>query len=678
MNPRTFLAYVIACLASSLSVSAGTLTVTSASDSGPGTLRQAIADAQPGDTIGFANGVTTVTLTSGELLVQKSLTISGPGPTSLTVQRSTASGTPGFGIFRISTGNVTLSGVKITNGDRNSPTSGYAFAYGGGIFNESTGIVTVVNCTITANTVSALNGSGGGIFNGFTNAGGTMNVSNSTISDNTTGDNGGGAGIMNNATITLTNCVINNNTAGVQYGGGGGIGNSGILQLTDCTVTGNSARAGGGISTGKSAIVANCTISNNSATLGPGGGDGGGGISNGNGTVSLTNCTLDANMARFGGAVSNQAYYYTTNALFTITNCTFNQNIGTGEGAVYNYPKDASDNTAGKAEIDIVNTILRSGSTVNFVPNGGIILSRGNNISDDAAGGDNGTSPGGVLNANGDLRNTDPRLDTLKDNGGPTKTVALIAGSPAIDHGNDSFAPSTDQRGFGRVGTSDVGAFEFGASPTPTPTATPSATPTATPSPTPTATPTATPKVTATPTPTPTATPKATPTATPKTTPTPTPTVTPGLVGNVSTRLPVGTGDNVLIEGFIVQGSAGSHKKIIVRAIGPSLAAFGITDALANPTLEIHDSNNATIARNDDWKKTQLGGLITSDQSGAISASQVAPSHDLESAIIANLAPGSYTAVVRGLGNTTGTGVVDAYDLSAASPARLANIATEV
>lgn len=161
-------------------------------------------------------------------------------------------------------------------------------------------------------------------------------------------------------------------------------------------------------------------------------------------------------------------------------------------------------------------------------------------------------------------------------------------------------------------------------------------------------------------------------------TPTPTPTATPGLVGNVSTRLPVGTGDNALIEGFIVEGPAGSTKKIIVRAIGPSLAPFGIPDALANPTLEIHDAsaNNATVATNDDWKNTQVGGLITGDQSAEIASSGVPPSNDLESAIIADLAPGSYTAVVRGAGDTVGTGVVDAYDLSAASPARLANIAT--
>lgn len=147
--------------------------------------------------------------------------------------------------------------------------------------------------------------------------------------------------------------------------------------------------------------------------------------------------------------------------------------------------------------------------------------------------------------------------------------------------------------------------------------------------------------------------------------------LTSGLVANVATRLPVGTNDNVLIQGFIVQGPAGSTKKIIVRAIGPSLAQFGITDALPNPTLEIHDASNATVATNNDWKTTQVGGLITGDQLAEINASQLAPSDDLESAIIANLAPGSYTAVVRGSGNSTGTGIVDAYDISAASPARL-------
>jgi hypothetical protein len=153
------------------------------------------------------------------------------------------------------------------------------------------------------------------------------------------------------------------------------------------------------------------------------------------------------------------------------------------------------------------------------------------------------------------------------------------------------------------------------------------------------------------------------------------PTPAPGSVGNVSTRLPVGIGDNALFVGFTVLGPQGSSNKVIVRAIGPSLKLFGIADALANPSLEIHDASNV-VATNDDWKNTQVGGLITSDQSAEIGNSGAAPGNDLESAIIVSLAPGSYTAVVRGVANTTGTGLVDAYDLSGPSPARLANVAT--
>jgi uncharacterized delta-60 repeat protein len=152
--------------------------------------------------------------------------------------------------------------------------------------------------------------------------------------------------------------------------------------------------------------------------------------------------------------------------------------------------------------------------------------------------------------------------------------------------------------------------------------------------------------------------------------------LTPGVVANVSTRLPVGTDGNVLIEGFIVKGPAGSSKKILVRALGPSLAAFGIGDAVANPTLDIFDENNVKVATNNDWRNTQVAGLITADQSAEIASSGLAPGSDLESVIIANLTPGNFTAVVRGLGNTIGTGVVDAFDVGAASPAKLANFAT--
>ena len=206
--------------------------------------------------------------------------------------------------------------------------------------------------------------------------------------------------------------------------------------------------------------------------------------------------------------------------------------------------------------------------------------------------------------------------------------------------------------------------FTIGAvGPTPTPSPTPTATPTPTP-PVATPTPTPTPVTTPTPTPTPAATP--TPTSTPTPTPvaSPTPTAIPSTFGNISTRLRVETNDNVLIGGFIVTGT--QPKRIIVRAIGPSLPLAG---ALADPILELRDSSGALIRSNDNWR---------SDQETEIIATTIAPSDDLESAIIAILpANGSnYTAIVRGANNGTGIGVVEAYDLDRTVDSKLANIST--
>jgi uncharacterized delta-60 repeat protein len=211
--------------------------------------------------------------------------------------------------------------------------------------------------------------------------------------------------------------------------------------------------------------------------------------------------------------------------------------------------------------------------------------------------------------------------------------------------------------------------------PTPTPTPTPAPTPTPMPvaTPTPTVTPPPTPTATPAPTPTPVATP--TPTITPTPTPvaTPTPTPRPATLGNISTRLQVGTGDRVMIAGFIVQGSA--PKRVLIRAAGPSLAQFGVPNALANPQLELHDTTSL-IGMNDDWQTTQIGGVITSDQVAEIQNSGLAPRDPLESAVIATLAPGSYTAIVQGVNGGTGVGIVEAYDLDANSGSLLANIAT--
>ena len=134
---------------------------------------------------------------------------------------------------------------------------------------------------------------------------------------------------------------------------------------------------------------------------------------------------------------------------------------------------------------------------------------------------------------------------------------------------------------------------------------------------------------------------------------------------NISTRETVGTGDDVLIGGFIVTGSM--PKNVLLRAIGPSLADAGLTGVLQDPTLELHDSTGAVIASNDDWRTTQEAQII---------ATGIPPSDDRESALIAMLNPGEYTAILQGKSKSTGTALVEAYDLDATPASRFGNIST--
>src|SRR6476660_6370693 len=138
--------------------------------------------------------------------------------------------------------------------------------------------------------------------------------------------------------------------------------------------------------------------------------------------------------------------------------------------------------------------------------------------------------------------------------------------------------------------------------------------------------------------------------------PTPLPQLT-----NISTRALVETGDDVVIGGFIVQGSG--TKRVIIRALGPELTQYGVQNALHNPTLELHNATGALIASNDNWVTTIIGGIITQNQVRDIMNSGYAPSNGLESAIIADLPPGNYTAIVRGVNDMTGVGLVEVYDL---------------
>ncbi len=154
------------------------------------------------------------------------------------------------------------------------------------------------------------------------------------------------------------------------------------------------------------------------------------------------------------------------------------------------------------------------------------------------------------------------------------------------------------------------------------------------------------------------------PVSTPTPTPTPLPLTTSRLV-NISTRMQVGTGDNVLIGGFIIQGT--QLKKIILRAIGPSLSAGGVAGALQDPKMELYDSTGALLGSNDNWTESL--------DSGEIIESGLAPSDSRESAIVTRLAPGNYTAVISGVNSTTGIGLFESYTLDT-SATHAANIST--
>jgi hypothetical protein len=239
----------------------------------------------------------------------------------------------------------------------------------------------------------------------------------------------------------------------------------------------------------------------------------------------------------------------------------------------------------------------------------------------------------------------DPKLGPLQNNDGQTNngqtdTLLPAIGSLLIDAGKSFAGPNDyDQRGAPRIlddpnltnasggDGSDIGAVEANsAAPSPPPSPTPIPTPTATPTP-------------------------------------------PSQLLNLSTRKQIGTGDNVLIGGFIVVGS--DDKKVLLRGLGPSLPVGG---ALADPTLELHRKDTTLLAANDNWKDSQQT---------EISATGIPPSNDLESAIVAALAAkpldqggAGYTGILAGQGGTSGIGLLEIYDLAVSANSKLANIST--
>jgi outer membrane protein assembly factor BamB len=214
----------------------------------------------------------------------------------------------------------------------------------------------------------------------------------------------------------------------------------------------------------------------------------------------------------------------------------------------------------------------------------------------------------------------------------------------------------------------DNKVYAFGVATSSTPTPTPTATATATAAPTATATATIAPTATATATAAPSATVIATPTATATASPSATPTPTPvSQAINLSTRMKVLIGDNVGIGGFIISGTV--PKPVLLRAIGPSLTAFGVPGALADPVLELHGPAGFTTVTNDNWQDDPT-------QEALIIATGAPPSENAESAIVATLAPGNYTGIVSGKSNTTGVALIEVYDLTPSVLQKLGNIST--
>jgi hypothetical protein len=436
-----------------------TFTVSSTADDGStGTLRWAINQANANNqanTITFSslfNSPQTISLYDGslELTDTAKTTIAGPGANLLTVQgdagrvfevtkgavaaltgltitRGIASDAGG-GVFNDG-GDLTLNDVVI-RGDGAS--SGDGSPVGGGLATWDGGTTMLSDCTISGN---AATGSGGSIYNGYYD---TLTMTDCTISSSFSSGKGGG--LYNAGKATLIDVTISGNLAG---GGGGGLISAGKLAMTGCTITGNSSPEGGGLLAyvGGDIELTNCTVSGNSAAAGPFAGEGGG-VANFYGTLTLTNCTLTGNSAGVsGGGLANgesspvlsrpratsargtSAGLNHGESTMSLTNCTVSGNTAYGgAGGVANYGR-----------LSLANTIV-AGNTDGDV--------------------------GGSYTGSNNLIGGNPLLSSLGDYGGPTATMALLPGSPAIGGGTSTGAPAFDQRGQPRSGHVDIGAFQ--------------------------------------------------------------------------------------------------------------------------------------------------------------------------------------------------------------------------
>ena len=372
------------------------------------------------DTITFGvAGTITISWQLGELAVLDGGAVVIEGGEAITL-----TGMDFVRIFHIDSGaDLTLEALSIVHGNELN---------GGAIYNKGT--VKLSDINLSDNWAQL---GGGGVYNAID---ATINITNSMIINNHSGT-GSGGGIYNGGSVHLTNSTLAMNDGAW---GGGAIENGGEMYVISSTIQENSAAGGGGIENGSNGwvtIVAS-TISNNTAI-----GYSGGGIHN-YGTVYIVNSTVSGNeeTSDKGGGIANWG-------MVIITNTTLADNsAATLGGAIYNQPGDG--------------VTIAANSIIAYSPSGGNcagdpIIDDGNNIED--------TNVCGLELENNSWPDTDPLLGPLEDNGGPTWTRALLAGSPAIDEGNDAKCPRTDQRGILRplegngdgLAVCDIGSYEF-------------------------------------------------------------------------------------------------------------------------------------------------------------------------------------------------------------------------
>jgi hypothetical protein len=625
---------------------AGTLTVTNGADSGAGSFRQAIADAQENDTINFATNVRgTIASTSGELLISKALAIQGPGADLLTIDAGNASR-----VFRIDAHGKTVSifGLTCTRGQ--VTVSG---PEGGGIRNDSN--LTLTMCTVGASSLGADFGSdakGGGIYNA---TGSLIQLVGCTLQGNSVsggagfhGGSGGsayGGALWNDqgAMASLQNCTISGNKAtggpgsctlfcgATGAGEGAGIYNAGNLVVVACTIGSNSATSGGGgIWSAGNSRIGNSIVAGNSGGVSPdasgsfvsdgfnliGERDGSTGftaISDQTGTIAAP---LDPKL----GPLQNNGGPTGTRALLTgspAIDAGISANLSSdqrGAARTHDYPgipnAPGGDGTdIGSFESGSITTRLANISTRARVGTGDSVIIGGFIIT--------GTEPktvivrgigpsvplpgalpdpvievydsnGKFLASNDNWKDAATRQEIMDSGLAPTNDLeAALWG--VIDPGAYTVVVR-DKNNTTGIGLFEVYDLDQAAD---------------------------------------------------------------SKLANISTRGFADTGDNVLIGGIIVTGNVPAN--VLVRAIGPSLTSAGVSNALQDPKLDLYDSQGQIIASDDNWKDSQQAD---------IEATTIPPSDDRESAILQILPPGQYTATVRGVNGTSGIAVVEAYQLN--------------